>query len=95
MKKFLNNILKTFFGNIVSLTIGILLGFFIPKMIGKDRDQLNPETIRYYLHRYYIKIVLLFCVSLAMCLTLVDAESQFIVVALCFTIISSQTVGVH
>lgn len=129
MKKFLNNILKTFFGNIVSLTTGILVGFFIPKMMGlvgyayyktytlyltyialaslglgdgmllkfagKDRDQLNPETIRYYLHRYYIQIALLFCVSLVMCLALVDTESQFIVVALCFTIISSQTVSVH
>lgn len=129
MKKFLNNILKTFFGNIVSLVTGILVGFFIPKMmglvgyanyktytlyltyialaslglgdgvllkfVGKDREQLNPETIRYYLHRYYVQIVLLFCVSLVVCLTFIDVESRFIVVALCFTIISSQTVSVH
>ena len=34
MNRFLGNIFKTFSSNVVSLLSGILVGFFIPKMMG-------------------------------------------------------------
>ncbi len=129
MKKFLNNILKTFIGNIISLMTGILVGFFIPKMMGlvgyanyktytlyltyialaslglgdglllkfagKDREELNPESLRYYIHRYYIQILILFVLSAVASFFIIPADSRFIAIALCFTILSSQTVGLH
>ena len=129
MKRFLDNIFKTFFGNVISLLTGILVGFFIPKMMGlvgyanyktytlyltyialaslglgdgvllkfagKERDELNPKIIRYYIQRYYIQILILFFLCVAGSFVLVPVESRFIAIALCFTILSSQTVSVH
>ncbi|MBR0343075.1 MAG: oligosaccharide flippase family protein [Oscillospiraceae bacterium] len=129
MKRFLGNIFRAFSSNVISLLTGILVGFFIPKMMGvmgyanykiytlyltylaltslglgdglylkfagKDKEELEKETIRYYTRRYYIQIFGFFVVGVLATFFFIPYEYRFISIALCFTILSSQTVGLH
>lgn len=129
MNRFLGNIFKTFSSNVVSLLTGILVGFFIPKMMGvigyanykiytlyltylaltslglgdglylrlagKDKADLNQEEIRYYTRRYYAQMLLFFALGIVATFAFIPSEYRFISIALCFTIFSSQTVGLH
>lgn len=129
MNRFLGNIIKTFSSNVVSLLTGILVGFFIPKMMGiigyanykiytlyltylaltslglgdglylryagKEKENIDKETIRYYTQRYYIQILGFFLLGIVATFLFIPLEYRFIAVALCFTILSSQTVGLH
>ena len=129
MKKFLGDIIKAFSSNIVSLLTGVLVGFFIPKMMGvvgyanykiytlyltylafsslglgdglylkfagMDKENLDKEAIRYYTQRYYLQILLFFALGIIGSFLFVDTDYRFISIALCFTVISSQIVGLH
>lgn len=129
MYKFMRNIFKVLFSNIISLLSGILVGFLVPKMMGLvgyanyktytlyltyiallslglgdglylrfsgiDKEELDVNQIKYYLHRYYMQLFLIFIPVFAISLFVIPSEQRFICVALSLTILSSQITAVH
>lgn len=129
MKKFLINILKVSFSNVLSLLSGVLVGFAVPKMLGlvgyanfkiytlyltyiallslglgdglylrfsgMDRDELDINQIRYYLHKYYKQLFIFAFAALVLTILFAPNDYKFIFIALSLTIISSQIIAVH
>lgn len=129
MYKFMKNIFKVLFSNIISLLSGILVGFLVPKMMGLvgyanyktytlyltyiallslglgdglylrfsgiDKEELDVNQIKYYLHKYYLQLFLIFLPAFVISIFVVPVEQKFICVALSFTILSSQITAVH
>lgn len=129
MHKFMRNIFKVLFSNIISLLSGVLVGFLVPKMMGLvgyanyktytlyltyiallslglgdglylrfsgiDKEKLDVNQIKYYLHKYYIQLLLIFIPAFVISIFCVPSEQKFICVALSFTILSSQVTAVH
>lgn len=76
------------------LSLGLGDGLYL-KFSGTDRDKLNENQIRYYLHRYYLQLVIIFWPALFASLFIVSDDFKFVCVALSFTILSSQITAVH
>lgn len=129
MYKFMKNIFKVLFSNIISLLSGVLVGFLVPKMMGLvgyanyktytlyltyiallslglgdglylrfsgiDKEELDINQIKYYLHKYYIQLILIFIPVFVISIIAVPSEQKFICVALSVTILSSQITAVH
>ena len=76
------------------LSFGMGDGLLI-KYAGTDKEQLDAGVIRYYTRLYYIQLLVFFSVGLIICFLVVPSENRFISIALAFSILSSQTIGLH
>lgn len=84
----------TLYLSYVALTSFGLGDGLLLKFAGRDRNELSFETLRYYIHRYYIQLLVFFSFGMS-AVFIVPSSSRFIAISLCFTVVSSQIVGIY
>lgn len=76
------------------LSLGVGDGLYL-KFSGTDKEALNVEQIKSYLHKYYIQLSVFASVSIIGALAFSGGEYRFIIMALALVIVSSQITAIH
>lgn len=76
------------------VSLGLGDGLYL-KFSGTNKENLEKQKIKFYLHCYYLQLLLIFIPTFLVSLFVIQGEYKFIFIALALTMFSSQITAVH